>query len=270
MRILKDERLATAPIGAAMDYSWAAMSGNWKNTALLLVLSLLSMLPLVSFFASIFQGILFYALAYWFVDRLRQSDDVPDFRDRMRLDSAKEMLLGFFGPAAGYYVGFMVLSLLMMVVTVLILWLSGGFSAIEVTVRQMQTAGNPSPEQVAAFYGQIFGASAPALAFMLLSSLFFSYLWPLVYGYALLQKSFGDSFNAVFMLFSPRFWKSSFSWPYFRLVSLWMLIVLGVFILMAVAFATIFLMPIAVLILMWLIYFTATVSVEAYNLSDDI
>jgi len=274
MRILKDERLVTAPVGAALDYSWAAMSGNWKNTAIaaaaLLVLSLLTMLPLIGFVASVVQGILFYALAYWIVDRIKESDDLSSFKTRLSRESAKAMLFDFMGPATGYYLGFVVVSLLMTLVTVLILWLTGGFAAIGVAMQQMQSVPNPSAEQIGAFYAQILGASAPALAFVLISSLFFGYVWPLVYGYALLQKSFGDSFQAVFMLFSPRFWRASFTGAYLRLVTLWMLIVFGVFFLMGIAFATLFLIPLAILILMWLIYFTAAVSVEAYNFSDDI
>jgi hypothetical protein len=274
MRILKDENLVTSPIRSAMAYAWAAISGNWKNSVLvalaLLVLSLLAMLPLIGVVASVIQGILFYALAYWFVDRVRESDSVEAFRTRMAGEEARTILAGYFGPGAGFYTGFVVISLIMMALTVLILWLSGGFAAIEVAATQMQADPNASPEQMTAVYAQVMGASMPALAFMLITSLFFSYVWPLVYGYGLLQKSFVDAFNSVFMLFSPRFWKATFTGRYFVLVSLWMLVLLGAGFLLGITFATFILIPVGILLMMWMVYFSATVGVAAYNMSDDI
>ncbi|WP_456450413.1 hypothetical protein [Hydrogenimonas sp.] len=274
MRILKDENLLASPINAAFAYAWAALSGSWKNSVLiaiaLLLLSLGSMVPLVGLVASIVQGIVLYALAYWVVDRLRESPDVAAFREKMTTEDVKTAMFGFFGPAAGFYVGFMVFSLIMMLITLGILWLTGGFAAISVAAEQIQANPDANPDQVAAMYAQMIGAGTPALLFMLVTSLFFSYIWPLVYGYALMQKSFGDAFNAVFMLFSTRFWKAAFTGAYFKLVTLWMLVVFGVGILMAISFGTLILFPLGVLILMWMVYFTAVVAAEAYNLSGDI
>jgi hypothetical protein len=274
MRVLKDENLLTSPINTAFGYAWAALSGSWKNSVLvalaLLVLSLLSMLPLVGIVASVVQGILFYALAYWLVDRLRESDSVETFRQEMAGEDAKRILTAYFGPAAGFYTGFMVFSIIMIIITAAILWMTGGFAAMGVAMEQVQGHPDANPEQMAAVYAQVMGAGAPALVFMFITSLFFSYVWPLVYGYGLLQKSFGDAFNAVFMLFSPRFWRAAFTGRYFVLVSLWMLILLGAGFLLGITFATFILIPVGILLMMWMVYFSATVGVAAYNMSDDI
>ncbi|BDY13479.1 hypothetical protein [Hydrogenimonas cancrithermarum] len=273
MKILLDDSLRTRPVGTAIAYTWAAMSASWKNTsivaALLLLLALLEFVPLIGWFASIFQGILLYAIAYWIVDRLRGSAAVENFKTAVAQGDLKETLFAFFSPAAGYYTGFVLFSVIMMILSTLIFWLSGGFEAFAL-IEQQQTIQNPTPEQTYEMYMQVLGLSTPTLLFFLITSLFFSYLWPLVYGYALLQRSFTDAFNAVFMFFSTAFWKAAFTGSYFKTVSLWMLVSLGVGLLMGFCLMTFVLLPVAVLLILWLVYFTAIVSVSTYNMSDDI
>ena len=273
MRILQDDTLVASPIKAAMDYTWAALSANWKNTIVvalaLVLLSLLSIVPVLGFIASVVQAIVLYALGYWIVDRLKASPDVAAFRERVAGENFKAMMAEFFSPAAGFYVGFMVFSIVMMVITVAIFWLTGGFGMVGVVMEQQQMA-NASPEETYALYAQLLGTSTPALLFILITSLFFSYLWPLVYGYALFQRTFSDAFNAVFMLFSKRFWKAAFTGSYFKIVTLWMLILFGVGIVMGISIGIVILLPLGILILLWMIYFTAVVSAETYNISEDI
>ena len=273
MQLLKDETLRIAPITAAINYTWTALSASWKNTAIvamvLVLLSIATLIPLVGLVASLIQGILLYALAYWVVDRLKSSVSIEDFKTKIATESdAKGMMVGFFSPAMGFYVGFMIFSLLMMLITFGIFWLSGGFSAMDVMMQQQ--APNVSSQEVTAMYTHLFATSTPALLFMLLSSAFLGYVWPLVYGYALFQRTFGDAFNAIFMLFSPRFWKASFTWAYFKLVSLWMLILLGVGLLTGFAIAIVILLPLGVLMMMWMVYFSAIVAAEAYDMAEDI
>ncbi|WP_457595707.1 hypothetical protein [Hydrogenimonas sp.] len=273
MRILQDEAFITAPISTALAYSRAAMSGNWKNTAIvasiLLLLILVEMLPLIGLVASVLQGIILYAMAWWIAQLMRQSPDLERFRSVVAAEDAKNPMTAYFGPGAGFYLGFMIFSMIMMLVTVAIMWLTGGFAAIGMGMEQMQNLPADS-EQAAAVYAQMFGAGAPALAFLIITSLFFGYLWPLVYGYALTQTTFGDAFGAIFMLFSTRFWKASFTGAYFRLVTLWMLILMVATIALAVCFGLFILIPVGILILMWMVYFTAAVSLEAYNFSDGV
>lgn len=273
MRILSDETLITSPINSAMGYSWAAISANWKNTAIvalaLILLSILSIVPLVGFLASVVQAIVLYALGYWMADRLKTSRDIETFKQIAGDESSKAMMAEFFSPAAGFYVGFMVFSIIMMIITAGIFWITGGFEMVTAMEHHMPGA-NPSPDEVYAFYMQILGGSAPAVMFVLITSLFFSYLWPLVYGYALFQRSFSDAFNAVFMFFSMRFWRAAFTGPYFKIVTLWMLILFGVGLLMGICIGVLILLPVGILLLLWMVYFTAVVSAEAYNISDEI
>ena len=269
MRILSDPSFRDAPISTAMAYAQTAITGNWRITILvalaLLVLSLLQAIPLVNILFSLIQGVVLYAMAYWIVDRAKSSTDVVAFRERVRGDNERAAMFEFFGPAAGYYVGFFIFSFIMMLITLGLFWLSGGFTMM----ASIQPPGpDATPDQIYAFYAQIFGVSTPSLLFILITSLFFSYLWPLVYGYALFQRNFGDAFNAVFMFFSTRFWRAAFTGSYFKIAMLWMLVVFGVGILMGVTLATVILLPLGILLLMWLVYFTATASAAAYNLTD--
>ena len=269
MRTLSDPAFRDAPISTAMAYAQAAITGNWRATILvaltLLILSLLQAIPLLNILFSLMQGVILYAMAYWVVDRAKSSTDVVDFRERVRGDNERTVMFDFFGPAAGFYVGFFIFSLVMMLITVGLFWLSGGFTMM----ASIQTPGpDATPEQIGAFYAQVFGVGTPALLFVLITSLFFSYLWPLVYGYALFQRNFGDAFNAVFMFFSTRFWRAAFTGAYFKVAALWMLVVFGVGILMGITLATLILLPLGILLLMWLVYFTATASAAAYNLTD--
>ncbi len=273
MKILQDPALSSHPIRTAMDYTWAALSGSWKNTsivaAILLLLILLEFIPMIGFIASIFQSIVVYALAYYVADRAKGSATIENFKRAMAQSDAKEMLFAFLSPAAGYYTGFILFSLILALISALIFWLTGGFEAFSI-MQQQTSVPNAAPEQTYQFYMQILGFSSPALVFILIASLFFSYLWPLVYGYALCQHTFGDAFNAVFMFFSPTFWKGAFTVDYFVIVSLWMLVVLGVGIVMGFALATFILIPVAVLLILWLTYFTAIVSITTYDMQDNI
>ena len=177
MQILKDPACRTASITTAMAYSRAAMSANWKNTLLaatvLLLLGAASMIPLLGIAASMFQTVLFYALAFWFVFRLRDSENIEVFREKAGGDALSTMLTGWLSPAMGYYVGFMLFSLLMIVITGVLLGLSGGFEAVSSRATMQQGA---TQQEMAALYAQLGTSSLPAMLFLILSSLFFSYL----------------------------------------------------------------------------------------------
>ncbi len=272
MKIFSDETLLQSPIKSSMNYAWTAMRSNWANTLwtalILLVLILAGAIPLVGLIASIAQGILLYSLGYWVVDRIKTGETLEGFVQKVKAEKLGAMLSEKLAPATGFYVGFMIFSLLMGLITIAILWATGGFAAIATTMQQQP--GQMSPEQMEVFYAQILAASTPALAFILFTSLFFGYIWPLVYGYALFQKSFGDAFNAVFMLFSPRFWRAAFTGKYFVTVALWTLVVLGVGIVTGICMAVMFLIPLGVLLLIWLVYFSATLSAATYNFSEGI
>lgn len=273
MRTLQDETFVTSPVKAAMDYTWNALSANWKNTIVvalaLVLLSLLSIIPFLGFIASIVQAIVLYALGYWIVDRIKESRDIETFKARAATENFKAMMVEFFSPAAGFYVGFMVFSIIMMIVTAAIFWITGGFEMAGMVMEQ-QHIQNATPEETYALYAQFLGTSTPTLLFILITSLFFSYLWPLVYGYALFQRTFSDAFNAVFMFFSKRFWQAAFTGTYFKIVTLWMLILFGVGIVMGISIGIVILLPLGILILLWMVYFTAVVSAETYNISENI
>ncbi len=273
MHILTDENLRSRPIPSALDYTWAALSGNWKNSAIvasvLLVLTILQALPLVGVIAAVLSSVILYSVAYWIVGEMMESGSAAQFKERIGAGGAKEMLLSYISPAFGFYLGFILVSILVIAATSLIFWLTGGEAVFGMVQEQM---GRPdaTPQQTMELYAKIVATSTPTLIFFLIISSFFGYLWPLIYGYALLQRSFSDALNAVFMLFSPRFWSASFTGKYLKTVSLWMLLAIGATILIAVCAALVLLIPVAILLMIWLAYFTAIVAVESYNFSEDI
>ena len=272
MKIYPDENLLKHPVNSAIAYSWAAVGGNWKNSAVvglaLLALSLLQILPFVGFLFGVVQSLILYSMGYWAADRLKRYGDVDSFRNGMRDESERSIVFEFLAPASGFYVGFVLFSIVMGLITLAIFWLSGGF---ETVVQVMHPLGvDTPPEQIEALYAQLYASSSPAILFILITSLFFGYVWPLVYGYALQQRSFTDALNAVFMIFSTAFWKASFTAAYFKLVSVWMLVLLAAAILMGFTLVTFLLFPLFILILIWSVYFTSIVSAAAYNMSDDI
>ncbi len=272
MKIFTDENLINHPINSAMAYSWAALSGNWKNTAIvalaLIILSVLQLIPILGILFGVLQSIVLYSMGYWIADRVRSSSDVESFKSLMPNENERSVTFEFLAPATGFYTGFLLFSIVMMFITAAIFWLTGGF---EMVAHIQQPVGpNVTPEQMSAFYAQIFASGSPAVLFILITSLFFSYVWPVVYGYALQQYSFGDAFNAVFMLFSTNFWKAAFTASYLKLVSIWMIVLFGAAILMGFTLVTFVLFPLFILILMWMVYFTSIVSAAAYNMSDDI
>lgn len=273
MRIFSDDTLITRPITAGRAYAWAALSANWTTTLLialsLAILSVLSAIPLLGLFASVVQGIFLYAPAYRIVALMRQNGTPETFKNAMAAENVQSVLTKHFGPSAGYYLGFMVMTLAVFVITGLIFWLGGGSETLMVSVTHMQ-GDTPTPEQIDALYGQAAGGGSAAFLFLILVSLFFSYVWPLVYGYALTQERFGEAFKASFMLLSPRFWRASFNGAYFRHVSLWMLIMLAAAIVLGICMATVILIPVGLLLLLWMIYFTAIAAAEAYNFFEDL
>ncbi len=273
MHILPDENLKKRPIGTALDYTWAALSADWKKSAIvagaILLLFLFQIVPLVGMVAGILQSIIFYALAYSVVDNLTKSTNIESFKERIGNSTTKEMLFKFIAPASGFYLGFIIVSIIFIAATALLFWLTGG-GAIITMLNQQMSGSDMTPQQATVFYTQILGMSTPTLLFFIVATTFFGYIWPLVYGYALLQRSFSDALNALFMLFSTRFWRAAFTMQYFKVVSLWMLILFGAMLLAGICAAFFILIPVAVLILLWLTYFSAIVAAETYNFSDDI
>ena len=268
MQILQDENLREKPIGSALNYTWAALSANWKNSAviagLLLLLSLFQAIPMVGMIAAIAQGIVSSALAYWVVEKLTSSTNLKSFKEGVESAGPKEMLFRFIAPASGFYLGIVITTIIFMAATALIFWLIGGSAMFGIFSEQM------SGDQMTIAQTTIFETIIPVTIFILVTATFFGYIWPLVYGYALLQRSFSDALNALFMLFSTRFWRAAFTMQYFKVVSLWMLILFGAMLLAGICTAFFILIPVAVLILLWLTYFSAIVAAETYNFSDDI
>ncbi len=273
MHILPDENLRSRPIASALDYTWAALSGNWKSSAIIasviLVLTILQAVPAIGLLAAMISSLLLYSAAFRIVDAVMQSDSVSALKERMQTLGAKEILFTYLSPAAGLYLGFILISLIVIVATSLIFWLSGGEAVLGMIEEQM---GRPdaSAQQSMQIYAQIVATSTPTLLFFLIVASFFGYLWPLIYGYALMQRGFLDALNAVFTIFYPRFWSATFNSKYLKTVSMWMLLAFGASILTAICAATLLLIPVAILLMVWLAYFTAIVAAETYNFSDDI
>jgi hypothetical protein len=273
MRLFADPLFDERPLEAARRYAWLALRGDWKNTAIvmgtLLVLALLQAIPLLGMLASLAQGMIVYGLGWWIVDLLRRTDNETAFARALPMETPTRRMGGYLSPAAGYYTGVFVLSLIMFTLAGMIFALTGG-GEFTATIEQWQQSGTHTQAEAATAAMQLGSEAGPTVAFVLLTTLFFSYVWPLSYGYALSQTTFGGAFKAAFAIFSPRFWRASFNGRYFKTVSVWMLIVFAAAIGVAFCMATLLLAPVGIGLLLWLVLYTAIVAAALYHAAPEI
>jgi hypothetical protein len=273
VRLFADPLFDDRPLEAARRYAWLALRGDWKSTAIilatLLVLTLLQAVPLLGMLASLAQGLIVYGLGWWIVDLLRRTDSESAFAQALPAEAPTRRMGGYLAPAAGYYTGVFVLSLIIFTLAGAIFALTGG-SEFAATAEQWQQNGVHTQAEAAAAAIQLGGEAGPTIAFMLLATLLLSYVWPLSYGYALSQTDFGGAFKAAFAIFSPRFWRASFTGRYFKTVSIWMLIVFGAAIGVAFCMATLLLAPVGIGLLLWLVLYTAIVAAALYHAAPEI
>ena len=107
------------------------------------------------------------------------------------------------------------------------------------------------------------GAMMGGLTVMLIFLLWLSYLMPGVMGRVILSENFGEALRRTFLLFSPSFWKSTFNKEYFILVLVWSIVVFVVGLVSSWLFVSIFLSPVALILLYGVALYNAAVYVFA-------
>jgi len=247
-----------------LDYSFNAVSKNWKAVvvfALLLLFSfLLGLLHVTSVLSSLIfawagtQISVFYGAALF---RFNDKFELLSFLEEVEpLQVYKEKNQVTFAVLLGSFVVTVLLSLISALIA---FSLGAGFAPL---LEKFVNTGQLPVD----LYPILLKGALILLLITLLWSWFF-YLYPFVFGYCLTKESFGEAFKAFFTIFSPRTWAKTLSFAYFKLLFLLSVFWLIVGPVAFVALASLFFIPVAAVLLYFLYVLFGAVSALSYKLS---
>ncbi|NPA11207.1 MAG: hypothetical protein GXO62_03095 [Epsilonproteobacteria bacterium] len=229
----------------AFTYAWEFIRSNWILTAMVITIlvgiGVLSFIPLIGAIFSILITLIIFNLQIYFGKLVSESQSVEDIKKFSKKTELESFLFKYINIAAGAYLGFFVLFLLVGTIYGLVMakfgidYYSGGLTG--------------------------FG-----LLWILIGMVIFGivgYIYPAVMGEILKTGSFMEAFKSVFNLFNPNLWKKSLNKKYFGFVSIWMLLILGLAIMSAVL---IILVPVGMFFTLFLSLFSGAAYIIASNL----
>ena len=228
---LIDEALASEPIKNTFRLSWEFLSLNRQFTltvmALLLILSLLGMtIPVVGAIFTVLSSALSISMQIYIGRLVYESQDIQQFVSEVKIAKGEDILKKFFSPSIGAYMGWMVLSLLFLVV---IGFIAGVIGVPQVNLEETMVLKNE--KEIMEFLSVI---AIPTLLLFLL----FLLIQPLIQFKIIKADNFNQGFFAVMNFFSLKVWRRAFRWSYIRYVfavfGIGMLYMIGVFLLMTI------------------------------------
>ena len=228
---LIDEALASEPIKNTFRLSWEFLSLNRQFTltvmALLLILSLLGMtIPVVGAIFTVLSSALSISMQIYIGRLVYESQDIQQFVSEVKIAKGEDILKKFFSPSIGAYMGWMVLSLLFLVV---IGFIAGVIGVPQVNLEETMVLKNE--KEIMEFLSII---AIPTLLLFLL----FLLIQPLIQFKIIKADNFNQGFFAVMNFFSLKVWRRAFRWSYIRYVfavfGIGMLYMIGVFLLMTI------------------------------------
>ena len=268
MKRLVDE-LVNSPVKyvflLAKESIYANKALFFSLAALMIVVAIVSQLPLLGFFASLFSGALVLALMIVVGKLFMQSDDIEAYIAGVKSLKIGDIFQKGLMSAFGAYAGFVVLLVGIGVISGGILALIYGSVGINIAML-IQTPG------------------AMLLMALILTYLF--YLTPLVYSKLIKSNTFSEAFAAVFAYFSPSLAKKAFKAEYFWYMTKLGFALIGFFILLVLLFKLLTYMAqllgsafafiplgliviLASLVQLYFYYLYAIVSIVADRLTDD-
>jgi hypothetical protein len=219
--------------------------------AVLITIALLKMAPLIGVIFAFVYPILSFAIQIYVareVPSLQRPEDMAKVAQRTRLG---DLLSRHLDIAAGGFLGFFLILMLFGVLFTVVM----GFSI------DIQTLQSGNMEAIsAAIYTS--GALVSLLLFLMIG-LWLSYLMPGVMGEVVMAENFADAFRKSFLLFSPSFWKRTFSKAYFVLILIWSMIVFVAALLFSWIAVSIILLPFALIGVYYLSLYNAVIYVFA-------
>jgi len=228
---LIDEALASEPIKNTFRLSWEFLSLNRQFTltvmALLLILSLLGMtIPVVGAIFTVLSSALSISMQIYIGRLVYESQDIQQFVSEVKIAKGEDILKKFFSPSIGAYMGWMVLSLLFLVI---IGFIAGVIGVPQVNLEETMVLKNE--KEIMEFLSVI---AIPTLLLFLL----FLLIQPLIQFKIIKADNFNQGFFAVMNFFSLKVWRRAFRWSYIRYVfavfGIGMLYMIGVFLLMTI------------------------------------
>ena len=230
-RRLIDEALASEPIKNTFRLSWEFLRLNKQLTltvmALLLVLSLLGMtIPMVGVIFTVLSSALSISMQIYIGRLVYESQDIQQFVSQIKVAKGEHILKAFFSPAMGAYMGWMVLSLLFLV---MIGSIAGAIGVPQINLEESLALQNE--KEIMEFLSVI---AIPTLLLFLLLLL----IQPLIQFKIIKAESFNQGFFAVMSFFSLKAWRRAFRWSYLRYIfsifGIAMLYMVGLFLLMTI------------------------------------
>jgi len=189
-------------------------------TAIVILLSLLSNIPLLGLVASVFSGILMFALFFFVGKVFYEAADMDSFVEAIRTTTISTLWNKYWKPSFGAYLGWVLIILLFLVIAGVIVGITGAGE------RFMMASQSKNPMDILA----ILPAAIPLIILLAL----LLYVMPLVFANIIKTDTFNDAFKAVFTIFSKEVWRRAFTGVYFRYMTLLGLILIALMILMVV------------------------------------
>ena len=238
-----------------LDYSFSAVTKNWKAVALffllIIFLVLLHLVPLLSAVGQVILSLVGTQLQVYYGKKFLEAKSREELIAFLESSTVKKIYTENIQVSSGLFLASFLVTTLLSVLSVALLFLTGLAYDFK----------NPETLQGVLWY---------ALLYLLIVVTIWStylYLYPLGVGYVLTKESFGEAFLGFFRIFTPTFFAKSFSFAYFKLVFLGG-ILFAVFSLLGVIFAvTVILLPLAAAVLYMLAVFFGALSAECYRVT---
>ncbi len=221
MRLI-DEAVSYEPVKNTFRLGWEFIILNKKFTmsvmVVLLVLSLLGLIPIVGFIASVFSSGFALAVQIYAGRLVYETDNIENFVDEVHHADGQKVIERYFAPALGAYMGWMIMGLLFVGIVTLALSSSG-----------INFQGGMSATTNAELLSLFSTIGIP----LFLVTLIFAYVQPLVQSNIVMANDFKEGFFAVFTIFSADVWRRAMQGSYFKYISVY-----GVITLLAMFFFT--------------------------------
>ncbi len=219
----------------ALEFFKGNYALNLGAAAILIILALLRGIPLLGIFFVFAYSILSFAVQVYVARRAAEVEHPQEMRDVARESKLGDLFIRHLDIAAGGFLGFFLIMLLLLVIYVALI--GSGITLMAVSQGDLQSA-------VASAGGS--GAILGMFLLMLLI-LWLGYVIPGVMGEVISAESFTEAFRKSLLLFSPSFWKRTLNGAYFRLILIWSIIEFVAALVLTAIGSTFILLPVALL-----------------------
>lgn len=211
-----------------------------------LVLSLLDVVPVLGMFAGVALGVFSQAVQIYVGRAFYAAPDIEAYVTEAEGAQLKTFLTRYLGQAFGAWLGWLVLSLVFMLLF-FVFFFSGGTDLSSFDQAAMQ-----NEEQLLKLMVGILEAGTP----LILVGFLLTYVYPIAQGRVIRSENFGEAFKAVFAIFSPAVWAAAMNRAYFSYVFFFSLALIGIAFLVFATMMLLILVPFlgAILILAWTIF----------------